>query len=66
MLCQLLKEKKNYTFDLRSFSTVVQSNHMFTIKFRETSDVSKNKIYGFINSIISGTLTPNGKFFKAL
>ena len=62
----IAERKKNYTFDLRSFSTVVQSNHMFTIKFRETSDVSKNKIYGFINSIISGTLTPNGKFFKAL
>ena len=44
MLCQLLKEKKISTFDLRSFSTVVQSNHMFTINFGETSDVSKKRL----------------------
>ena len=65
MLCQLLKENKFNTFDLRFFSVVVQSNHMVTIDFGETSDVSK-KNCGFISNIISGTLTPNGKFFKAL
>ena len=53
------------TFDLRFFSVVAQSNHMVTIDFGETSDVSK-KNCGFISNIISGTLTPNGKFFKAL
>ena len=39
---------------------------MVTIDFGETSDVSKNFFFGFINNVISGTLTPNGKIFKAL
>ena len=38
----LAKRKKNNTFDLRFYvSAVVQSNHMVTIDFGETSDVSK-------------------------
>ena len=40
---------------------------MVTIDFGETSDVSKKKkIHGFINNIITGTLTPNGNFLKHL